>query len=502
MKKKKLLVAACLMAGAFAVTSCGNGNDPFASCGFNAFDQGQMKDRLAAYTQKDVMPAAESDGTMRVYIDFSDGMVNAYKGNSNNLEMIKALANKFTTKADFKKLAGGQIQDMDFSFNEIFNKVVDPRSYSTEIMAPIEEAVKTITEGNDESLLVTDFEEYTTDKKEQFRGFAEQYFEEWIKKGNSITFYVANFVEKRIDKHLYFIVFNTPQNKLKTLVEQAWAGRNLDYETFDLTTNFYTFETNYPAANKGGEYFNEDGYSIVFGTNAEYYVNASEKNYEYYPCQASWADIFNNSKALMEQGVKKPFTHLFRNLFVNFKNTDSYNVESLAVKVSDVTEDFDFFSKCNEAKNHPMKMDKDASGNVIVAADNDEIALTCYDANGELRSEWKYSPKSVNAVADALVLDEELFNNTKNENPEKTEIGIKYHNNFNGTQLTDGRLIRIDVVINKCEPNIEALSSLFTWQSITQKGKTNNSLEESVRNTIQSLNPDGKVVYTYYVKTF
>jgi hypothetical protein len=61
-------------------------------------------------------------------------------------------------------LGGGKINPLDYNSNELFNKVSDPKQYK-DIMAPIQETLKKITEGNNDALLVSDFEEYTTDGK-------------------------------------------------------------------------------------------------------------------------------------------------------------------------------------------------------------------------------------------------------------------------------------------------------------------------------------------------
>jgi len=494
MKTARFLSAAIVAAGCMLTfAGCSTGNSgPFED--LDEFDANVMSERLDSYYQKDNTEVVYDD-TLRVYIDFSDGMVNAYKGNANNLDMIKALANKFTTKAQFFKMAAGTISPMDFSFNEIFNKVTDPKSYSKEIMAPIEETVKQITAGNAEALVVTDFEEYTTDKKVQKRAYADKYFKEWIEKGNTVTFYIANFTEKKVEKHLYFTVFSTPDGRLNDLLNEAWDGRGLEFQTFSLTTDFYAMSTKYPSVKQGGEYIDNEGNSIIMAVDGEHYVNASDKGYEYYPCLAPWGDIIANAKAMMEPGVPKPFSHVFRNLFVNFTNTDSYDVQGLSLNVTDVTEDFTFFVQCEEAKKHTPKMTKDASGNLIFAEDNDVVALSCYDEKGELRSEWKYTAKESQSIAEAFQIDAQLFDNTKKDTPENIEIGTMFHTNFDGSQIANpNALVRIDVVVDKCQPNLENLESMFSWEG-------NSSLLESVRNALQECNPKGKTIYSYFIRS-
>jgi hypothetical protein len=41
---------------------------------------------------------------------------------------------------------------------------------------------------------------------------------------------------------------------------------------------------------------------------------------------------------------------------------------------------------------------------------------------------------------------------------------------------------------------------MFKWESTTVKGKTNESLAEAIRNTLDKVNPKGKVIYSYFIK--
>ena len=63
--------------------------------------------------------------------------------------------------------------------------------------------------------------------------------------------------------------------------------------------------------------------------------------------------------------------------------------------------------------------------------------------------------------------------------------------------------MRIDYVIDEAAFNDAnpALSD-FQWNSLTVKDKSNNSLAEAIRNTLQNpaVNPKGKILYSYYIK--
>lgn len=61
---------------------------------------------------------------------------------------------------------------------------------------------------------------------------------------------------------------------------------------------------------------------------------------EYYPLGVSWEDALKNSEEAKQAGFNPRYTELFRNLFFDFSNQDSYIIKKLAVKVTDVEEDF------------------------------------------------------------------------------------------------------------------------------------------------------------------
>jgi hypothetical protein len=486
-------------------------NDPFEQAGFNAFDNNMNKRIESYYDATQVQTFEKLGDTTKVYIDFSNGLIQAYKGNPDNAAMLEKITQKLTG-SDIKwfGLGKGIVYPLDFPTTQIFNKVTDPKSYATQMMAPIEVAIKEITSANNDALLVTDFEEYSTDGKEQFENFEKGYFIDWLTKGNSIDFFVTNYQEKTldkrtVDKHLYFIVFNYgSQKKLLADINYSLKDRGFKFETFSLSTDFYTLINEYASEKKGGNYYDKNGIDIVSSLDENQYLNGlkkSNKYFEFYAFQQPWNDIYTNSKSLTEAGVPDPFTDFFRKLYLDASKDDVFKLNGLEVKVSDITDDFTFFSKTQEVKNHKPKLAKDASGNSVFAAnETDLIALSCYDTKGNLLPEWNYKSKEITLNNEVFELNVELYNNGFKDSKDKIEIGTKYHTNFNGSQITNPNgLLRVDIVIADCNPNFEKLN-LFKWESVTIKGKQNESLAEAIRNTLDKVNPKGKVIYSYFIK--
>jgi hypothetical protein len=503
-----------LIISALLLGSCGTENgDPFVQAKFNAWDN-DLNKRVEAYfdaTQSN--PVNVTAGSPRVYIDFSNGLVQAYTSNPDNANMLDKITQKLTG-SDIKwfGMGHGQIYPLNYNYSttKLYNKVTDPNSFATDIMAPIEETVKEITKSNSDALLITDFEEYTTDGKEQFENFAKGYAIDWLSNGNSIDIFITNYEEKtkdkrKVSKHLFFVVFNYgPAKKLLGDINYALKERGYKYETFSLSTDFYTLSTEYGEEKKGGNYYDQKGQDIVGSMDDTKYVNGlakSGKMYEFYAFRQPWKDIFANAKSLMEEGVPLPFTDFFRKLYLDASKDDVFQLKGLEVKVYDITDDFLFFSKTQEVKSHKPMLTKDANGNSILDPNQkDPIALGCYDTQGNILEAWIYKPNDKIILNEIFVLNSELYNNGFKDNKDKIELGTKFHGNFNGSQIMNPNgLYRVDIQIADCNPNFDKLN-LFKWESTTVKGRYNESLAEAIRNTLDKVNPKGKVIYSYFIK--
>ena len=304
---------------------------------------------------------------------------------------------------------------------------------------------------------------------------------------------------------LFRSVFNYgTTKKLLTDINYSLKDRGYKFETFSLSTDFYKLSNEYASDKKGGNYYDKTGVDIVSSLDESQYVNGlkkSNKNFEFYAFQQPWADIFKNSKSLTEQGVPNPFTDFFRKLYIDASKDDVFQLKGLKIEVKDVTDDYTFFAKTQEAKLHKPKLAKDANGNSIFSAEEtNPIALTCYDVKGNLLPEWIYKSKESILLKEVFTLNSELYDNGFKNNKNKIEIGTKYDPIFNVSQITNPNgLLRVDIVIADCNPNFDKLN-LFKWESVTSKGKQNESLSEAIRNTLDKVNPKEKVIYSYFIK--
>ena len=149
-------------------------------------------EKVALYYIKDVTEIKEKD-VIEAYFDFSDGMNWAYQ-NDTTKNILKDIVNKVSNESGAKiySMADDQITLLPEKTTTLFNTIMSPASYSKQY-APIEKTLARIVEQGNNALMVTDFEEYTTDGKIQTAAFASKYFEEWLNRGYDIKFYITDY---------------------------------------------------------------------------------------------------------------------------------------------------------------------------------------------------------------------------------------------------------------------------------------------------------------------
>ena len=497
-----LIVASCVL------SLCGCSKPEFELSGV---------EKVALYYIKDI-PEPKEQNAIEAYFDFSDGMNWAYQ-NDTTKNILKDIVNKVSNEngAKIYSMADDQITLLPEKTTTLFNTIMTPTSY-TKAFAPIEKTLARIVELDHNALLVTDFEEYTTDGKIQTAAFASKYFEEWLNRGYDIKFYITDYVENGLSKHLYFILFNTKNHALQQKVEEAIKSQPKNYKEYLLSTNPWKLTTKYIGAAYGGCYHDQANQDIVSGTdesgtsesycnfnlegweatilqNSPFFKSVGRLNAEYYPMGAAWSEIVKNAESASQLEGHERFTDLLRGLFVDLSDQDSYIVSQLDVIATDVQQDMDAYinSLMPQIVGKP-EMVNDGEGGLVAAPTAEQEPY--YDEHGNIRADYIYTPKSLAQIMDAFVLNQTLFANTLQTDPSKVEIGIDFKPGFSGSigGYQPGDMIRLDIVIAECEPNISALSSLFSWQG-------NSNLADAIKNTLQNLKPENRVIYSYFIKT-
>ena len=425
-------------------------------------------EKVALYYIKDVTEIKEKD-VIEAYFDFSDGMNWAYQ-NDTTKNILKDIVNKVSNESGAKiySMADDQITLLPEKTTTLFNTIMSPASYS--------------------------------------------------KQYAHIKFYITDYTENTQSKHLYYILFNTKNHSLQEKVKEAIKGQPKNYKEYLLSTNPCKLSTKYLGAAYGGCYhdssnqdivsgtdesgtnesycnFNIEGYAATLLQNSRFFKTIPQLNAEYYPMGVAWPDIVKNAEGASELQGNERYTDLLRNLFVDLTNQDSYIVNQLDIIATDVQQDMDAYinSLMPQIVGVPEMVD-DGSGGKVAAPTSDQELY--YDDKGNVLPQYIYKAKPTSQIMDVFEMNQTLFTNTKKTDPSNVEIGIDLKSGFSGNigGYTPGDMIRLDVVIAKCEPNISELSSLFSWGG-------NSNLADAIKNTLQNMKPQNRVVYSYFIKT-
>lgn len=448
-----------------------------------------------------------SSNKFAAYFDFS-GVYVAYNDPATK-QTFNNLTQKVTGDAatfDIFSLANDSIVPLSGANSPaaLFQKLHDSNEQG-QLWAPIERTLKKITDEGRPALLVTDFEEYTKQGVIYRQAYATPYFRKWLQLGGDIQFYVTDYMEGSLHKHLYYVVFDYNHHALGNIVAEALKGAPVNYKTFTLSVNSYPMSTRYLSASQGGTYHDETGQDVVSlavedGSQDSFFMMDSLRA-EYYSFDASWTDIVANAKEqTLANGAKVPFLHLFSNLFIDLSHADSYNIKSLAVRVTDVQNDFDAYTSYYIALSNPPKKERDADG-VYLNWDGHEAGEEYYDDKGNIKPEYDYPSHhpEVKELKDMLVFDTDLFRQTRAKDPSHAELAVNLDPRFNGTivgqdddEVND--LLRIDIIVADADicPQ-QRIDELFSWDG-------NDCLSSAIRNVLQDMRPVGQPLYSYFVR--
>ncbi len=423
-----------------------------------------------------------------VYVDMSDGMNYAYS-TTESQAMLQAIINKLAANQyiKFYGLADEKITPLDLTHTQLYNYMLNRNSYDKQ-KAPIEATLQRIVTENQPALLMTDFEEYKGQVIEQ-AAYAKKYFITWLANGNNITFYKWDFVEKGKAKHMFLAVFDDNANRLNSLVANAVSLTEPNTEKYVLGCRDFAYPTStqYISLKQGGNYHNDKGIDVVTavmenGGLNDYIsyakpfatANGAPGQFapldislgayaEYYPLGVNWTDALANAKRMQETGVPNniKFNHLFSDLYIDFGAQNGFSIDDVEVRVFDMGKTVRTISE----KGDSIKIEE------IEQIDKPEVnmflAASMHDVK-DLPIGWK-------------------------------EIAVDFDSQFNGTFIggvNPTNLFKANIVISKATPNIADVNSFFGWPG-------NPSLANSIKETLTagSSNPQGRILYTYYIKT-
>lgn len=509
----------CILSALVLSLACcgpGCGEDPFCQTAFDPYGE-DVGDRVSAYFI--ATTPSNSVGGQRepsIYVDFSNGMVHAYKGNPSNSNVMKAIGQKFIDpKVNWYRLGDDSIKQLNSLANyQLYNMVTDANSFSKDIMAPLQRTLERIVSDGREALFITDFEEYSPSSREEMLGYGKDHFKRWLQAGNKLSVFANDYVEKGVTKRLFFLVFSHGQgapNGLLDKFKQATGGV-FDHAQFDLTNQAWSVTNHYPKEGVGGIWYNSEAgdavASNVFELDNTRYINGLAKHgrpFEFYPIDLPWSYVKRTAEA--EKGEDKDFL-LLGGLKLDVSNNSAFELKDMELEVRDVTADYEHFARCMVATQHVPRTEKDpVSGNMRFHAEEDDpIALECYEPDGRIKDRYKYTPVEHPLLKEVLTFGRERFINGLND-PKAVDLMITdLHPSFDASKLSSTRLLRVDMVIKAVQDRSQDGSlDRFKWDSLTKKGDKNESLYYSIKETLQDpdLSPERahRVLYTYFILT-
>lgn len=505
MKKNKSIIFS--IAAFFLFFACKNdANDPFAD--FNPYDTDLGK-RIEAYQDAKFPNLANSKtGKPALYIDFSSGISDAFKQNNNGQLITECFGIILSKDLEVFKLGESTIAPLSVSDPaELGQKISNITEYKDKY-APIQDAVEKIIASNNDALLITDFEEWKDGTEITSAPFLKLPFKEWLSKGNSIHFFISTYTEGKVSKKLYFTIFNCGNPNESSMITKLQTKLSPSLVRYDLTNKSYQLNTQYPTEKSGGIFYDESGKTDKAKNILdlkENYINGLKNGnpFEFYPFGLDWKTIDETHSSYKSQNQ---FNDFFRKLFIDLQDENAYVYGDFDVKVYDITDDFEYFAKCNEASMHKPKIEKGTNGeDKFSDSETDPVALACYNTKGKINDEWLYKAeeKQVKVLPEVFILNKELFKNTKDTEKKKVEFGVSFDSKYNLKNITnpDG-LMRVDIVLNSAEPNLSnPILENFKW--INSKSIPNVALYESIKTTLQEVGvkPSNKVIYSYYIKT-
>lgn len=496
----KWFLAAVLI---LSFSKCTDPKDPFQEQGFDLYGK-DLPSTLSAYHNVKAGTEFQRQAGTAMYVDFSAGMYTAFGAPVIRGLMSECFNTILAEQFEVYRLAEEQVKKLQVANSTQLGQLVgDPKQY-LDRRAPLQAAVEKIVAARTDALLITDFEEWQNNTEVTNTAYLKIPFSQWLKNGNSISFFIADYKEGAVDKHIYFTVFTVGKASGSSLIDKLRPKLSALPAKFDLAIDNCQFKTAYSNAQTAGLFTDPSGQNEQAKNVLDLqrgYLNrlAQHHPFEYYPLGVNWNTIDELHK---EYAAQHQFDDLLRKLYINLSNTDSYTYDEFEIKTFDVSDDFQRFAQAMEVKKHKPAIVKGNNGeNKISDDEKNAIALTCYNPDGSIKAAYRYKPVEVPILSETFVLNKALFDNTFHTDKSNTEIGVSFAPGFAANKITNPNgLIKIALCIRKATINTaNPVLEKFRWMN--QGGIANVGLYESVKNTLESVSPANREIYTYYLKT-
>ncbi len=459
------------------------------------------------YFDKDTNSASAEN--FAIYLDYSDGMQTAFADN-NSMEFYELFINSLKiSKVDFYEVNKYKVERMnDISKSELYKKIKDKDKFSG-INAPLDKALSDLIDKNTEAVFITDGELWQDEERDD--PWAREGFAKWLKAGNAIDFYITSHFDAGKEKHLFYMFFipagqkNSKEsiaNNFRFYIEKSAEAKQLQFKYLSFSNADYTLKQEYATATSGG--VNENA-----ALDETTYINKPGLAFEYHEYMMEWKDMvkYIRDEAYDDKGNKvEGGNPLISKLFL-IDNMQFYSVDDIDINVYEIKTDYQRFEQIQEAKANPPTYVLNEKGEKVLDEENNPI-IDCpgqynsYDETGKLTIDTIFKPaQGLKKAQEVFAFGNKAFKNNIQQQG-RGEIIVKIHENFDGSQISseDVNLHRVDVYLK----NVKTITDnqdmeCFIWQG--KQVEKNRAIYNSILGALNEANPQGKVIYTYYIKT-
>lgn len=443
------------------------------------------------------------------YIDITYGTNWALRDEKSESFFKSFLSAQNFSKTDFFTLSGEKTNEINFDNDlESWKFFNDSKTY-TEQFAPLDEALSAISKNQSEiSILITDGElmlKKGRNYEESDLPWAKSQFINWLSLGNEIDCYVTDHIDEGENKHLFYLVFIPKALKSSPYLTTLENHIEKNYcETFQFTNNVFNIKTQYETSTSSG--VNE-----ILGLEEENYIKTAD--YEYLDLTNPWSEACEYLVEAFDENTGKQIAggdYVLRNLFLEKIKNPLYEIEEIEIIVEDIQEDLKNLYCYNSCINSEtiMLLDENTSKEELDLENNECIILNCREANGDIKKSKVYKKEeSLPKIMNYFTFNQELFENSLQNG--MGEIGIKLHPEKSDCyyeEKGETNIWKVSVVLKKCAPidkeKLKTHLQKFVWEG--KKIKTNDAMFQSFYGAIldASVNPENKVIYTYYIKSY
>ena len=498
-KTLKQLATPAILSIAVILQSCGSN-----TCPMKTFLPNQVVEKYHEACQPSQKTVVY--GNPAIYLDYSSGMKVAF-ADKNTASFYELFINSLKiSQADFYEVDKFDINKIaNAEKSELYKKIKDAKKFGG-INAPLNKAVAQIVNQKQPAVFITDGELWENGERDD--PWAREEFEQWLKDGNTIEFFITDHIDQGKQKHLFYIFFvpkslaeqkSGISSDFSFYLENSIEAKQLKYSHFSFCADATQISKDYNSQSGG---VNQNA-----GLNEDSYILGN--NWEYIELYSPWTSLYKyiatatgNDGQPIQGGA--PLTS---KLYADFSAMEFYKVKNINIKVENITQELSEFITIEEIKANPPVPATNENGKPIVD-DNNQIVLVCpgnpigYDTQGKLIKDTIFKPQTnANECKGIFTLDNDTFNQ-KIASTNKGEVCIKINKDLNTQLLSsqENNIFRITVYIG----NTEVKSSDVNLRNFIWQGKQvseNRSMYNSILGALNAARPEGKTIYTYYINT-